>query len=57
VRYVTAPLVPAFPLCPLAGNLSSVPTQKSYEKFADQPVAAKNRQLTRMPAPSILVLV
>jgi hypothetical protein len=27
----------------LAANLSSVPARKSYEKCADQPVAAKNR--------------
>jgi hypothetical protein len=48
VRCVTAPLR-RLPLgCPLAAaNLSSVPAQKSYDKCADQPVAANNRRLTR----------
>jgi hypothetical protein len=34
-----------------------VPARKAYEKCADQPVAAKNRQLTRTTEPQILRLV
>ena len=37
-------------------NLSSAPTRKSHEKCADQPVAAKNRRLTRTTEPAILRL-
>ena len=42
------------PACPLAANLSSLPARKSYEKCAHQPVAAKNRRLTRTTEPPIL---